>query len=67
MWEMFNKDEAFWLPKGSIRALLALTVVGGVTYLCLVTQNIEILSGLAGAGIGFYFSKKDSESTSNGG
>lgn len=48
---------ALGLPQGSIRAVLALLLTGGVTYICIATNNLEVLSGLAGAAIGYYFSK----------
>ena len=57
--DYLNKDEAFWLPKGSIRAIMALVLIGAVTYLSIYLKNMDFISSLAGAAIGYYFGAKN--------
>lgn len=56
--DYFSKDEALWLPKGSVRAVMALALIGGSIYLALVTNDLTTLIGLAGAAVGYYFGGK---------
>lgn len=54
-----NSNEALGLPKGSIRAILALALVGAVVGLAAFGVPIpEGLWSLAGAGIAYYFAQK---------
>jgi hypothetical protein len=48
---------AWWLPKGSIRALLALIVVSATTWVLAVNSEYGVLAGLAIVVINFYFLK----------
>ena len=60
----FNKHEAFGLPSGTVRAALALILVGGLLaalFLELSGEAVTVLAGLAGSATGFYFGKRDSE------
>lgn len=53
-----NPNNAWWLPAGSIRAVLAAGLVGAVIYLGITGGEIpDILGTLSGVGIAFYFSK----------
>lgn len=36
-----------WMPLGSIRAILALGIVGAFVYMCLKTENTEALTAIA--------------------
>ena len=56
---MFDKGNPLWLPKGSVRAVLALGVVGGYSYLCVTTSNLEALGLVAVMVMQNYFQKKD--------
>lgn len=56
---MFNKENPLWLPKGSVRAVLALGVVTSYTYVCITTTNYEALGLVAVMVMQNYFQKKD--------
>ena len=56
---IFDKENPLWLPKGSIRAVLALGVVSGYSYLCVATNNLEALGLVAVMIIQNYFQKKE--------
>lgn len=56
---IFNKDKPFWLPPGSVKAALALTVVGAYTGICIHTGNYEALGLIAVMVIKDYFQTKD--------
>lgn len=56
--DYLSKENAWYLPKGSIRALLAGALTLSIVYLCIKTSNVEVLAGLAGAAIGYYFNKQ---------
>jgi len=61
---MFNPQEPLWLPKGSVRAILALFVVITVVGFLIATGGQEALTalvGIVGVVIGWYFGKRDSE------
>lgn len=51
------------LPAGSVRAILALLLVGTVCAIAAVRKELPPgLEGLAGAAIAFYFRSRDTES-----
>lgn len=55
----FNKNEAFGLPQGTVRATLALLLVGAlvaaIVYYDVNAEGITLLSTLAGSALGYYF------------
>ena len=56
-------NNPLWLPEGSIRALLALSVVGSavVGVFVLPPEQSGLLLGLTGAALAFYFKARESE------
>lgn len=54
---MFNRDYAWWLPKGSIRALLAIAVVLPTMFVLAQAQEYGMMLGIAVIIINFYFLK----------
>lgn len=62
--DYFSKDEALWLPKGSVRAVIAITLIGAAIYLSIALKDLTFLGGLAGAAVGYYFSKTSKETPS---
>ena len=56
-----NKNEAFGLPKGTITAIFAGSLIFGTVYLCIITKDTSVLVGLAGAAVMFYFNKNKKE------
>lgn len=58
---MSNKP--LWLPEGSIRAILALVIVGSAiaSVFLLESSDAAILIGLAGAVTAFYFEQRRAE------
>jgi len=56
---MFNNENPLWLPKGSVRAILALGVVTTYSYVCVSTSNYEALGLVAVMVMQNYFQKKD--------
>lgn len=53
-------DAPLYLPKGSIRAILALSLIGTLMYVVVVGYEVpDALLGLVGAVIGFYFGGKN--------
>ena len=55
---MFDKENPLWLPKGSVRALLATGVVAAYTYICIATTNYEALGLVAVMVMQDYFQSK---------
>lgn len=53
------------LPKGSVRALLALIVVGSAVAAYFLKENASELLGIAGVIIGYYFKQRDDEKDQN--
>jgi hypothetical protein len=55
------------LPKGSVRAVIALIIIGGFVVACFVPEmpkeNLTALSGLAGVCSVYYFRSRESESS----
>ena len=55
-------DNPLGLPEGSVRALVALTIVGAtVTYLFVNKSVPTELVGVLGAVVGFYFASRKKE------
>lgn len=54
---MFRDDKPLWMPEGSVRGLLAMGLVLGITgFLLLTGQEVpDALWGLDGTVVGFYF------------
>ena len=55
---MFDNTNPLWLPKGSIRAMLAIGVVTTYSYVCVVSKNYEALGLVAVMVMQNYFEKK---------
>lgn len=58
----FNKQEAFGLPAGTVRATIALVLVGGLLaalFMELDGEALTVLAGLAGSAVGFYFGTRN--------
>ena len=55
----FNKDNPLWLPAKSIRAILALSVVGAYTGVCVYSGNYEGLGLIAVMVMKDYFQSKE--------
>lgn len=56
-----KQHSSLWLPPGSVRALLAFGLIGGVivgAFLDMAEGKFTALVGLAGAAIGYYFGSK---------
>jgi hypothetical protein len=52
-------DKPLGLPEGSIRALLALTVVGATVMYLFINKSVPTeLVGVLGAVVGFYFGSR---------
>ena len=64
----WNKNEAFGFPKGTVRATLALLLVGAliaaVLYYDVPAEGVTILSTLAGTALGYYFGARGTEKPS---
>jgi len=56
---MLSKDQPLWLPKGSVRSLLALAVTLTVCAMALVgTITAEAFLAIASAVVAFYFGNR---------
>lgn len=51
---MFDKTQALWLPKGSVRAILAIALVVAV----IIGAGGDVIQTLATAVVAFYFGSK---------
>jgi len=52
-------DKPLWMPKGSVRAILTLLIVGTGVFLYATGGNVpDALSGLLGAVFVFYFKER---------
>ena len=60
-----NKEQAFGLPAGTVRALLALVLVaafiGTVFFEVASTEGEVALAAMASSSVTFYFTKRSSE------
>ena len=59
-----NREQAFGLPKGTVRAVLALVLVGAFVYAVLIemeSQGVTALAAMAGSAVTFYFQKRGQE------
>jgi len=59
---MMDKENPLWLPKGSIRALLAASLVGAIVYLAVGSGGSEVpgaLTTLAGVVVTYYFKTRE--------
>ncbi len=56
-------NNPLWLPEGSVRAILALGLVGSAIYgvFALAPEASGLLLGLTGAVLAFYFKARESE------
>lgn len=54
-----NKDNPLYLPKGSVRAILALGLVGSVIYSALLGEVSQVIGALAAVVVGFYFKGRE--------
>lgn len=51
-----------WMPPGSVRAILALTLIGATIYMAVVGGEIpQVLGTLAAAVVAFYFGSRASK------
>ena len=59
-----KKVHAWWLPAGSVRALLALVLVGAFVvaiFLEMESEGITALAAMAGSAVTHYFNKRGTE------
>ena len=56
---MFDSKYPWWLPNGSIRAVLAMSIVGAFIYVCITTDNTEALAAIAVMVAKDYFQSRD--------
>ena len=56
---MFDNMNPLWLPKGSVRAILALGVVTTYSVACVTSKNYEALGLISVMIMKDYFAKKD--------
>lgn len=54
---MLSKDHAWWLPKGSIRALLAVIIILPTVAVLAMNAQYELLLSIAVIAVNFYFLK----------
>jgi len=45
--KFLDKVNPLWMPSGSIRAILAMSIVGTFMYVCVSTGNTEALAAIA--------------------
>jgi hypothetical protein len=58
---MLDPEEPLWLPRGSVRAILALFVtIVGIGFL-IAADMAEPIIGFVGLALGYYFAKRDAE------
>ena len=53
-----DKENPLWIPKGSVRALLAIGVVSCYAYVCVISENYEALGLIAVMAMKDYFESK---------
>jgi len=65
----FNSEEAFGLPHGTVRALLALVLVAafiGTVFIEVASSEAQIaLAAMASSAVTFYFTKRGQEAGTN--
>lgn len=44
---ILDKTKPLWMPEGSVRAVLAMSIVGAFIYVCIDTGNTEALAAIA--------------------
>jgi len=54
---MLSNEHAWWLPKGSIRALLAIAIIVPTVAVLAVNAQFELLFSIAVLAANFYFLK----------
>lgn len=54
---MFSNEHAWWLPKGSIRALLAVIIILPTVAVLAINAQYELLLSIAVIAVNFYFLK----------
>lgn len=42
-----RSENPLWLPEGSVRAILAISIIGTFIYFCIITGNTEALVAIA--------------------
>ena len=52
-------ENPLWLPAGSVRAVLAASIVGAFIYVCITTGNTEALAAIAVMVSKDYFQSRD--------
>lgn len=60
------KNEPLGLPKGSVRAIIALSLVGAAIFVSVTGIDSDLLAGLSGMSVAFYFKKRDEEQEPTG-
>ena len=59
---MAKQTPPLWLPEGSVRSLMGLTVVGSAVASCFLNApGRDFLMGLASGVIAFYFKSRETE------
>ena len=56
-----NQDQPLWLPEGSVRSLVAITVVVVTVASLAINEEVEKLTELAFLVLGFYFGNRSSK------
>ena len=51
-----------WLPPGTVRAILAILLTGAVVFLAIKTESLDVLTGMAGMALGYYYKVREQES-----
>jgi len=56
-----NDKPPLWMPRGSIRGLIAIGLVTAMVGLAIMGKENQALTGLTGMALGYYFKSRDSE------
>lgn len=57
-----NRSQPLWMPRGSVRAILALALVGALIALVLTGQAVnEGFAAIAASVVAYYFAGKNGE------
>lgn len=64
MGEEEHEDKPLWLPKGSVRAIMALATIATACYMAMFSAQLlpDWLVGLIGTIVGFYFGTRAASS-----